>query len=780
MAPLIRWWDGSMQPFDPQPDNLKLFYHNGFTATHNVAFSGGSDNGTIRASFTRTDHDAVTPNSNFHQNTVSIGGTLRVSSRLRTDISLNYFDYFRHNTPSLSNDGSYSFESGMVYSLPRSYKGENFDYQNPDGTRKTFDGWPYLYVNRYQPWNVWNHNTDLTRDKWLGSVGLHYDIASWFSLSGRLGVDNTNDEYETRRKPIDVTGTLIDDGSAVSYNTNIGYEHSLGKQKVLNSEFLATLHKQEILPGIDASLRFGGAQWQRRDYRLTGIGAPRWRDPFLYTFNNFKYDPPATDNDLPRLAETFYQKRINSLYGFLDLGWKNYLFLQLTGRKDWSSTLPPDNNAYFYPSANLSFVATEAFRTALPAWLSHLKARGAASQTGTDDEPFQLSKVYISGVFNGNNTGSLPSSIPPITLKPQRAQSYEAGLELGFWDDRITADFTWYYIHSYDQLLSAPVPNSSGFNYIRINTGAMDNRGIEAIVSARLVQRRDFSWKTGLIYARNRNKLVRLDEGADILEQANVWGSNGPSISVKAGEPYGIIVGFDYVRDEASGKPIVSEDGRFYKITDTKVPIRIFDDNGKFLRIANATPKFTGGWTNTLTWKGLSLYTLVDVKWGGDMWFGSYALNLQSGQSPETLLEREGGGLPFTDPSGQIRNVGVILDGVHADGTPNDKVVHYYYKYLNAGGWGRANTAPAVQENTWIKCREISLSWQLPARWTDRSQVFRGLTVSLTGRDLFFIYDTAPDNINPEGSIGAGNAQGLEFGALPGMRSFGVSVGAQL
>jgi len=143
------------------------------------------------------------------------------------------------------------------------------------------------------------------------------------------------------------------------------------------------------------------------------------------------------------------------------------------------------------------------------------------------------------------------------------------------------------------------------------------------------------------------------------------------------------------------------------------------------------------------------------------------------------LLEREGGGLPFTDPSGQIRNVGVILDGVHADGTPNDKVVHYYYKYLNAGGWGRANTAPAVQENTWIKCREISLSYQLPARWTDRSRVFRGLTVSLTGRDLFFIYDTAPDNINPEGSIGAGNAQGLEFGALPGMRSFGVSVGAQ-
>ncbi len=284
-----------------------------------------------------------------------------------------------------------------------------------------------------------------------------------------------------------------------------------------------------------------------------------------------------------------------------------------------------------------------------------------------------------------------------------------------------------------------------------------------------------FSWKTGFTYARNRNKLVRLEEGAEVLELANVWSSNGPSISVQAGEPYGIIVGFDYVRDEATGKPIVSDDGRFYKITDTKVPIRIYDENGKFQRIANATPKFTGGWTNTLTWKGLSLYTLIDVKWGGDTWFGSYALNLQSGQSPETLTEREGGGLPFTSPDGQTRNVGVILDGVYADGRPNDKVVHYYYKYLNAGGWGRINTAPGVQENTWIKCREISLAYEVPERLLGHTRIFRGLTLALTGRDLFYLYSTAPDNINPEGNIGAGNAQGLEFASLPGMRSFGVS-----
>lgn len=774
---MIRWWDGQMRPFDPQPDNLKLFYKNGHTTSHNLAFTGGGAGGTIRASLTRTDHEAVTPNSNYAQNTVNLGGNLQVSRRLRADLSVNYMDYFRKNSPALSNDAANSFESGMVYSFPRSYKGENFDYQNPDGTRTSHEHWPYLYVNPHMIWNVHNHNTTLRRDKWLGSLGLNLEATDWLSLTGRMGVDNTNDELETRRKPIDITGITIDDGTGYPSNY-IGYEHRLGKQKVVNTEAFLNFHKNDLARDLNASLRLGGATWQRRDYGIYGTGSNRWRDPLLYAFSNYKNDPDNPAAGLPTLGEIFYEKRINSLLGFLDLGWRNMVFLQITGRNDWSSTLPLDNNSYFYPSANVSFVATEAFRERIPAAINHLKIRAAAAQTASDDEPYQLSKIINSGVFNGQNTGSLPNQIPPIALRPQRALSYEAGLDIGLWDDRLTADFTVYYLHSYDQLLSSPVPNSSGFTNIRINTGALDNRGVEAIIAGRIIQQPRFSWKTSLNFARNRSRLAQLDAGADVLELANVWNSNGPSIAVKAGEPYGIIVGFDYVRDEATGKPIVSDDGRFYKLSDTKVPIRIFDENGKFLRYANATPKFTGGLTNTFSWKNWSLTMLTDVKWGGDMWFGTYALGLQSGQSPETLLEREGGGLPFTRPDGTTANIGVILDGVHANGQPNTTVVHYYYKYLNAGGWGRANTAPAVRENTWVKCREITLACQLPSRLAARSRVFQGLTLALTGRDLFYFYTTAPDNINPEGSIGAGNAQGLEFGSLPGMRTFGLSLGA--
>jgi iron complex outermembrane receptor protein len=311
---------------------------------------------------------------------------------------------------------------------------------------------------------------------------------------------------------------------------------------------------------------------------------------------------------------------------------------------------------------------------------------------------------------------------------------------------------------------------------VRINTGEISNRGLEAIVSMRWVDHSSFSWETALNVAGNRNRLESLSDGADLLELAGIWGANGPAVGVKAGQPYGIIVGFDYLRDEASGLPLVNENGTRYQITNVRVPIRMYDDQGNFLRYANSTPKFTGGIRNSFTWKGFRVEVLIDAKIGGDMYAGSYATALQSGQSPSTLYERNGGGLRYVRPDSSIANIGVILNGVHSDGTPNDKVVHYYYKYLNAGGWGPVLTTPAVFENTWVKLREVSLTYDLPRAW--RTKVFQNLELTLVGRDLAYLFTTLPDRINPEGANGSGNAQGIEFGALPGMRSFGLTLNA--
>jgi hypothetical protein len=280
------------------------------------------------------------------------------------------------------------------------------------------------------------------------------------------------------------------------------------------------------------------------------------------------------------------------------------------------------------------------------------------------------------------------------------------------------------------------------------------------------LQKKDLTLKTSINFARNRNKVVSLGGDADTYLLADIWGLNGPAMILHEGDDYGTISGYDYIYDE-NGNRVVNDEGTKYLITDTRVPI------------GNASPDFIAGWNTVLTWKGFKLGALIDTKWGGDIYCGSYVISLQTGQSPETLIEREGGGLPYTDPDGNTSNIGIILEGVHEDGTPNTTVVHYYYKYLpNAGGWGHFLSTPGIIDNTWVKMREISLSYTLPQSLIAKTKVFQNLTLSITGRDLFYIYTTLPDKINPEGIMGSGNAQGFEWASYPGTRSFIFGINA--
>jgi len=271
--------------------------------------------------------------------------------------------------------------------------------------------------------------------------------------------------------------------------------------------------------------------------------------------------------------------------------------------------------------------------------------------------------------------------------------------------------------------------------------------------------------RSGINLARNRNKVVSLGGDADTYLLADIWGLNGPAMVLSEGDEFGTISGYDYIYDD-NGNRVLNDAGTKYLITDTRVPI------------GNASPDFIAGWSASAEYKGFRMAMLIDTKWGGDIYAGSYVIGLQTGQSPETLIEREGGGLPYTDPDGNTSNIGVILEGVHEDGTPNTTVVHYYYKYLpNAGGWGKFVSTPGIIENTWVKMRELSLSYTIPQRLLAKTKVFQNLTLSVTGRDLFYIYTTLPDKINPEGIMGSGNAQGFEWASFPGTRSwvFGLS-----
>ena len=470
------------------------------------------------------------------------------------------------------------------------------------------------------------------------------------------------------------------------------------------------------------------------------------------------------------------------------MSYSDWLFLDVTGRNDWSSTLPITNNSYFYPSATLSFVPTSAFKDWKWGPVNFLKLRASWAQTASDTDPYQLTYTYNTGSFGHQLSAVLPSTVPPLELKPQRQRAFELGFDLGL-GARFNMDFTYYDIYSWDQILSSPLAPSSGASNVTINTGVVTNKGIEAIMTYDIAQGKDYGVQVGLNLARNRNKIVDLS-GANMYTLSEIWGSNGPAIAVEEGEEYGTIYGWDYVYEytmsdgtvvgpyyDANGKPLplLNETGTTYLKTDNRVPI------------GNCAPLVTGGINLRASYKNWSLFALVDAKLGGQIYCASYVVGMQTGQSLETLYEREGNGLPYYDADGNfVGNYGVILPGYcinteTGEAHQNENVVHYLYKYMpNFGGWGNILSTPGIVNNTWIKMRELSLTYDFPRKLLDKQNFIKQASISLVGRDLFYFYKTLPDNINPEGTQGSGNAQGLEYASYPGTRSFMLTLKVNL
>ena len=750
------WWDSVMRAYSPQPNNLSMLYKNSHSFTNNVSFQNAGDFGSIRVSITDDRSDAIIDNCNLKQTTFNVGSLLNISEKIKADISFTYFDFHRLNSPILGESYS-NFNKGLLYSWPRSWQGiESTTYEQADGSMTEWGNYPFQYINANTFWTFYNNNTTLDRDKAYGSIRLTYDITDWLTLAGKTALDFSLDQYETKNKPTAV------DGMTGGY-----YKQNMTRDYTLDADFLLTAHKDYIFGSLfKARLSFGGERFYRNTYGLWA-GTGTWAYSDLYTFYNYISGGanPITSGMLP--GESRYEKQVNSLYGFLNVSYRDYLFLDVTGRNDWSSTLPMNNNSYFYPSATLSFIATEAFKIN---WgpISFLKFRGSAAMTASDDSPYQLDFTYNTGSFGGQLTSTLPTQVPPIQLKPQRQRSYEFGVDFGLWD-KFNMDFTYYDIYSWDQILASPMAVSSGSSSARINTGVVTNKGIEAIMNYNVFQKPDSYLQVGLNFARNTNRIVDLG-GADMYILSEVWGSNGPAIAVQEGEEYGTIYGWDYVYVyDANGnkRPVLNAEGTEYLKTNQRVPV------------GNCAPLVTGGINMKYNYKNLSVYALVDAKLGGDVYCGSYVISMQTGQSNETLYEREGNGLPLYDAEGNfLGNYGVILPGVQVDPetgavTENEQVVHYYYKYMpNYGGWGNYLTTPGIVNNTWIKLREITVSYNFPSRILEKLKVFQNASISVTGRDLFYIYKSLPDNINPEGTLGTGNAQGLEYGSFPMTRSF--------
>ena len=778
----LLWWDGTVRPYTGNTNIFKSYYKTGNTTSHNVSFSGGGDAGTLRVSYTRTDNDAITYNSNSHENVLNLGSSINVSKKVKVEATASYTNLDRLNAPNIYGESAGSAGVGYItdYHLPMDYKPlEKGLAVNKDGSQNMTvtgsspsqdDQAPGFYW-----WNTLKNNTTFTQNQLLGSVKLTADLLPWLNVTGHTGLNYYTNQFITKNTPVDAAGLEPSNGGGGT----ILYSTDLSTVSTTNLDALLTAHKDALFKDVNASFSLGASYYHNKLYDIYADNPGPFNYPFTYNLTNY-----AGTNAFPVPVENWSESEINSTYGILNLSYKKYLYLEASGRNDWSSTLPSSKWSFFYPSANLSFVFTDAFNIGMmKKWLSYGKVRLAEAASANGYVPYQTNFLYSSVTTAGFTTGlSVPSILPSISIQPQRSRSFETGLDLGFLGNRLNFNFTYYSIYSYDQIIPVNIATSSGADRLTINTGALRNQGIEFIINANVLNKRDFKWDITVNGAHNSNRVVSLSPGVDEIPIGSWFGgsNDGVDMNARVGDQYGTIYGYDY--QYLKGKRVVNllyGDGP--NTGNGAVIGAQYATTPSFVKIGNATPKITGGIGNTFSYKNFSLYVLTDFSIGGQIWSGDYESIMGQGMAPETTWERDGHGLPFTFPDGTKANVGVILPGVTPNGETNTAVVNSWWKY--AGNYQSWSNVPLVHSNSiftnnWGKLRELALTYRLPGGIARATGVFQNLSVSLIGRDLFYLFTSLPDRLNPEGLTGTTNTQGMQFGELPGVRSFGLSVKA--
>ncbi|HWJ26988.1 MAG TPA: hypothetical protein VNS32_10630, partial [Flavisolibacter sp.] len=340
-------------------------------------------------------------------------------------------------------------------------------------------------------------------------------------------------------------------------------------------------------------------------------------------------------------------------------------------------------------------------------------------------------------------------------------------------------ELTYYKSKATSQILQGNLAVSSGATAVTFNTGELSNRGFEFIIRGTPVQNKNFSWIIAVNGAHNQNKVISLAEGIDRYPLQDLWGTNGVQMYVKAGDDYGTIYGYDYTY--LNGKKVVR------RVYDQSNPSKVvgtqYVTTDDPVAIGNATPKLTGGISNTFRYKNFSLYVLTDFKIGGQIYSADYAAAVGEGLSPSTLKERDGGGLTLTYPDGTTANNGVIIDGVYEDGKTNIDVIPYMWKYAGSyAAWSNVKMprSNAIFTNSWGKLRELTLTYSIPSKLIRQTKVIQGLDISLIGRNLFYLFTTLPEHLNPEAINGIGNGQGVQWSEFPGTRDLGFSVKVRL
>ena len=741
-------------PWLPDVDGVKNFFQTGRTLTNNVAIVGGNKEGDFRLSFTNLDQTGIVPNTDLQRNTVSFSGGYNLTNKFSARAFVSYIKSNSDNRPSIS----YGTENIMYLFtswLPRSVKLSDMKRLWQPGLEgiKQFS-WNYNYHDN--PYLTMNENTNgQTLDRIIGNVTLKYDLTSWLSLQLRAASDYASEVRAYKR------------GFSTQRFPFGQYREARIITEERNTDFLLSANKK-LNNDFTISGSFGGNQ-TRQKADFSEVNAGQLNIPGIYKLTN---------NRVPvDVAQTASEKRVNSLYGAAQMSFKNYLFLEVTGRNDWSSalTLPAElkalgseKNSFFYSSAALSAVISDMVK--LPAIINFAKVRGSVAQVGNDTDPFTFTQAYNpSTAFGTAQIYSETDRLANLSLKPEISTAFEIGTEVKLMNNRIGLDLTFYQSNTKNQIINIPLSQTSGYSTRSINAGLIRNYGFEAMLNFVPVvsKKNSLGWKVDLNFSSNRSKVIELSDGLTNL----VMASRSVSIEARVGERMGDMYGIGFARVQNTNPA-----GAHYDATGKNVGQIVFS-NGRPVRttdrikMGNYNPDWLAGINNTFTYNNFKLSFLFDIRTGGEIYSHTQTVGREGGIIIETL-EGRADGYDLTKPGNGVIGQGVMLvNGIYV---PNDvkRTAREWHTAYTAG----RNIAEGVMfDASFAKLREFQIGYNFPAQVLKNSP-FKSATLSFVGRNLA-LWSNVP-HVDPEVmSFTGGTAlPGIEHMSIPSSRSFGVNL----